>query len=166
MKTRLANATLLMLLMFSAAIPVHVHAQPGSDGQYAVIVNPANSTESVSSRQLRRFLVGEEKFWGSHVPVFLVLRDGTSAEGDFAMTQIAAMSPGDFRQFWNAKVFRGEVTAEPTIVPSNGLASGLVAARSGGIGIILASNVPKDGSVKVLKVDGKLPGEAGYPLHR
>jgi len=50
-------------------------------------------------------------------------------------------------------------------VPSNGLASGLVASRLGSICIIPAPNVPKDASVKVLKVDGKLPGESGYPLH-
>src|SRR5262249_15772855 len=89
--------------------------------------------------------------------IYIVLRDGSSPKGQFAIKQIASMSPADYRQYWNAKVFRGEATEEPLIVPSNGLASGLVASRVGSICIIPAANVPKDASVKLLRVDGKLP---------
>jgi ABC-type phosphate transport system substrate-binding protein len=37
-----------------------------------------------------------------------------------------------------------------------------VAATPGAIGYLLASDV--DDSIKIVKVDGKAPGEAGYPL--
>jgi hypothetical protein len=46
---------------------------------------------------------------------------------------------------------------------SNELTQQLVAATAGAIGFMAAADV-KPG-VKVLKIDGRLPGEAGYKLH-
>jgi hypothetical protein len=62
-------------------------------------------------------------------------------------------------------VFRGEADSGPVDVPSSGLASGLVASRSGALSNLCADRLPRDGSVKVVKVDVKLPGEENYPLH-
>ncbi|HEY1264454.1 MAG TPA: hypothetical protein VGF06_13090 [Terriglobales bacterium] len=153
-------ATLLLLLGSS----VSVFAQKLS-GQYAVIVNPRNTAVNITSSQLRKLALGEEKFWAGRVPVTLILQDERSVEHDYLLRVLLNMSSADYREHWSALVFRGVAVAEPTSVPSNGLASGLVAVQDGAICIMRADNVPRNDTVKVLKVDGKLPGEAGYPLH-
>jgi hypothetical protein len=134
-------------------------------GDFAVIANPGNPVENVTTGQLHRLVLGQEKFWGRRVPVSLVMRDERSPERAFLLGKFLNMSDSDFRQHWSSMLFRGEVTSEPVEVPSNGLASGLVASREGGLCVLRADNIPKDGSVKIVKVDGKSPGDEGYPLH-
>jgi hypothetical protein len=134
-------------------------------GDFAVIANPMNPVENVTSAQLHRLVMGQDRFWARRIPVSLVSRDERSPERAFLLGKFLSMSGNDYRQHWSSMVFRGEAASEPVEVPSSGLASGLVASRPGGLCILRADNVPKDGSVKVVKVDGKLPGEDGYPLH-
>ncbi len=75
---------------------------------------------------------------------------------------IYRMSEAEFRQFWIAKIYRAEVASGPKVVYSNEVATELVLALPGSVAFIDASQVPK--GLKVLKIDGKLPGDAGYPL--
>ena len=75
---------------------------------------------------------------------------------------IYEMTEAQFRQYWIAKVFRAEAASGPRIVYSNEMAAELVNAIPGSVAFVEASQVPK--GLKVLKIDGKLPGEKGYPL--
>lgn len=136
----------------------------GQSAEFAVITNTRNPAQTVTTTRLRRLFRGDEKFWSEKVPVFLVIRESGSNERAFVLAKIYNQSEVEYKHGWNAKVFRGEAVTEPTEVPSNGLASGLVGSQVGGLTVLPAANIPKDGSVKVLKVDGKLPGEPGYPL--
>jgi hypothetical protein len=72
------------------------------------------------------------------------------------------MSEAEFKQYWISKLFRDEATNGPRIVYSNEMADELVAAIPGSIAFVDATEVPK--TLKVLRIDGKLPGEKGYPL--
>jgi hypothetical protein len=76
---------------------------------------------------------------------------------------IYEMSEAQFRQYWIAKVFRAEAASGPRIVYSNEMAAELATAIPGAVAFVDASQVPK--GLKVLKIDGHLPGEKGYPLH-
>ena len=60
------------------------------------------------------------------------------------------------------KVFRAEVATGPTIVYSNDIAIGLLSSLPGSIAFIDSAEVP--GNLKILQIDGKLPGQQGYPL--
>jgi hypothetical protein len=75
---------------------------------------------------------------------------------------IYQMSEEEYTQYWVAKVFRAEVTSPPKNVYSNDMQYELVAAIPGAIAVVDARNVRP--GVKVVRVDGKLPGEKGYPL--
>lgn len=156
---RIAALVLLML-----AVPLVVSAQ-NSSADYAVIVNRNNPAQNITAAQLRRFVMGEDRFWPGRLPVSLILQDERSLERQFVLKNVVRMSPSDYHQHWSGLLFRGAATAEPMEVPSNGLASGLVASQAGALCIIRTDNLPKNDSVKVLRVDGKLPGEPGYPLH-
>jgi len=72
------------------------------------------------------------------------------------------MSETEFKQYWISKLFRAEATSGPKIVYSNEMATDLVEAIPGSIAFVDAAGVPKN--LKVLKIDGKLPGDRGYPL--
>jgi hypothetical protein len=77
--------------------------------------------------------------------------------------KLLAMSESEYRQYWTAQVFRGEADAEPMTVPSIGMQKEALKAFPGAISLVNVRDV-KPG-MKVIKVDGLLPGAAGYPLH-
>ena len=79
------------------------------------------------------------------------------------MLKVLAMSEADYKKYWTSLVFRGEAQAEPVTLPSNGMQKEAVRAFPGAIVLMARQDVHTD--VKVVKVDGHLPGEPGYPLH-
>jgi hypothetical protein len=83
-------------------------------------------------------------------------------ERDVVLKVIYQMSEDQFKQYWVAKIFRAEAATPPKIVYSNDMQYELVTAMPGAIAFVDARNVRP--GLKVLRVDGHLPGEANYPL--
>src|SRR5690242_14611275 len=131
-------------------------------GDIAVVVRPDTPADSLSFTEIRKLLLGERQFWNSSLRVTLLIRAPAAHERDVVLKTIYHMSEMQFRQYWISKVFRAEATSGPKIVYSNEMATELVAAIPGSVAFVDASQVPK--GLKVLKIDGKLPGEKGYPL--
>jgi len=73
------------------------------------------------------------------------------------------MSEREYKEYWIAQIFRGEADAEPLTLPTAGLEEKAVSIFPGAIALLDAGEV-KPG-MKVLKLNGHLPGEPGYPLH-
>jgi hypothetical protein len=128
----------------------------------AVVVNSVNPTNDLSLSDLRRILMGERRFWGGNVQVRLALRERGARERDQVLSKVLRMDNKEFAEHWRAKVFRGEATDEPLTLSSSATAFQYVKETPGGLSFIAAKNIPAD--VKVLRIDGKLPGEAGYAL--
>jgi hypothetical protein len=78
------------------------------------------------------------------------------------LLRLLKMSENEYQQYWAAQVFRGEATSPPSVVPSVGMQKEAVLAFRGALTLVDASDV-KPG-MKVIKLDGHLPGEPGYPL--
>ena len=78
------------------------------------------------------------------------------------LDRIYQMDEAQFRQYWIAKMFRAEVPRGPKIVFSTDMTLDLVVAIPGSISFMRADAVTDD--VKLVRVDGKLPSEDGYPL--
>ena len=57
---------------------------------------------------------------------------------------------------------RADCTNSPRLFPSNQTAIDLVRSMPGAIAIVNAAQVPK--GMKILSVEGKLPGQPGYKL--
>jgi hypothetical protein len=72
------------------------------------------------------------------------------------------MSEAQFRQHWIAKVFRAETPTGPKIVYSNESAIDQVTRTQGAIAFVDASLAGR--GMKVLKIDGKAPGQTGYRI--
>ena len=128
----------------------------------AIIVNSETPVEELSLAEVRKILLGDRQFWKTNIRVVLLVRAPVARERTVVLKTIYQMSEAQFRQYWIAKIFRAETTSGPKIVYSDQMTSELVSAIPGSIGFVDASNIQP--GVKVLRVDGKLPGEKGYPL--
>jgi len=138
-------------------------AVAAAGGDIAIVVRPDVPVDNLSFAELRKVLLGDRQFWSTNVRVTLLVRAPGARERELVLKTIYQMSESQFRQYWIAKVFRAEAASGPRIVYSNEMAAELALAIPGAVAFVEASQVPK--GLKVLKINGLLPGEKGYPLH-
>ena len=124
--------------------------------------NLPNAVDDVSLSDLAQILRGDRRFWNNKTPVVIVLRQAGAPERSRLLSEVVRMDDTEFKEHWMGKVFRGEASSEPIAVPSNGLASEYVSTNLGAVCFMPGVDVRS--GLKVLKIDGKLPGQAGYPL--
>ncbi len=121
----------------------------------AVVVNPKNTLDGISLEDLGRLYRGEIKNWkelgGPDLPVVLYGRQSNS--GTFV--------------FFREHVVKGDYSPQMRPMNGNSQIVEAVAQDPGGVGYVgLGYLKSAEGKVKALKVDGKLPGEPGYPILR
>jgi hypothetical protein len=154
----LFGAIFSLILLFLTPFPPTFAAGP----DIAVVVRPDAPVEDLTLSQTRRLLLGDQQFWNSNLRVTLLLRAPAARERDVVLRVIYRMSEAEFRQYWISKMFRAEAASGPKVVYSNEMATELVSALPGSVAFVDATQVPK--GLKVIKIDGKLPGQPGYPL--
>jgi ABC-type phosphate transport system substrate-binding protein len=133
-----------------------------SPGDIAVIVHPSVPVTNMSFSEMRQVLLGDRQYWGSSLKVTLLVRAPAARERDVLLKTVYQMSEAQFRQYWIGKVFRAEAASAPLVVNSDEETARLVSSTPGSVAFIDADHVPK--GVKVIKIDGKSAGEAGYKL--
>ena len=126
----------------------------------AVVVHPGVPVDNLTFAELRRILLGDREFWTSDLRVTLLIRAPIARERDAAVREVCQMTESQFRQHWIGKVFRAETRSVPKIVTSAEMALEQVSRTPGAITFVDAAAAPK--GVKVLKIDGKSPGQSGY----
>jgi len=147
-----------------AALCVNANAQCASGG-LAVVVNKANATEALSTAQLRRLLLGDLRSWPDKKPVSIVVPDGQSAAFKCVLSAIIRMSDAEYRRYIANAEFRGEEAVELHVAGTGPAAAKMVAGSSGALAIVEASSLSAiPPNVRVIRINGKQPGEAGYPL--
>jgi hypothetical protein len=137
-------------------------AAQNHDVDVAVVVHPETQVSNLSLAEVRRVFLGDRQYWSTNTPVVLLIRAPVARERNVVLKIIYQMSESQFKQYWIAKIFRAESATAPKLVYSNDMANELVTAIPGAIAFIDARDVRP--GTKVLRVDGRLPGEAGYPL--
>jgi hypothetical protein len=148
------------LLLATGLAFAAVGVEPGT---VAIVVRPDLPVDNLPFAELRRVMLGDRQFWSSNLKVTLLVRAPGARERDVVLKTIYQMSEAQFRQYWIAKVFRAEAASAPRIVYSNEMATEMVGQIPGSVAFVDASQVPP--GVKVLKINGLLPGQPGYPLH-
>ena len=154
--SRLSAACAGALLLFPAAFPLPAAAD------IAVVVRPDTPVDNLSLSEARKLLLGDRQYWTGTTRVTLLIRAPTSHERDVVLKSIYHMTEAEYRQYWISKVFRAESSNGPKIVYSNSMADQLVFAIPGSVAFVDSKDVPK--GLKVVKIDGTLPGDAAYPL--
>jgi len=151
---------LLLSSLLALALLCGVHGQSRS---FAVVISPKNPLSSLSLGELRKIFSGEKRSWpdGTHVKLF-ARAPGTLERT--ALLKLLGKSEMEYKQYWTAKVYQGEADAEPMVLPSVGMQKEALKAYPGGVALFNAADVKPD--MKVLKIDGKLPEDSGYPLNQ
>ena len=149
-------------ILLAVACSGGVASAPPADTDIAIVVRPDVPVDNLSFAELRRLMLGDRQFWTSNLRVTLLVRAPGAREREVVLKTIYQMSEAQFRQYWIAKVFRAEAASGPRIVYSNEMAVELTSAIPGAVAVVESAQVPK--GLKVLRIDGKLPGEKGYLL--
>ena len=139
-----------------------VAQETAASNAIAIVVHKGTEVDNLSLHELRSIFMANQQFWSDRTRIILLVRAPKSEERDFVLDTIYQMDEAQFRQYWIAKMFRAEVPRGPKIVFSTDMMLDLVVAIPGSISFINASEVTDD--VQVVRIDGKLPADEGYPL--
>jgi ABC-type phosphate transport system substrate-binding protein len=156
------KAKLITVLLAGTVIGLMNVPTVAAQGDIAVVVNSTNNTSSVTMGELRKIFSGEKRSWPGGASIKLLVRTAGTHERT-ALLNLLGMSESDYKKYWTSQIYKGEATSEPVALPSNGMQKEALTVYPGAIALVDASEV-KPG-MKILKVDGHLPGEGNYSLH-
>jgi hypothetical protein len=149
----------VLCALAAVVIPADLPAQ-SAGADVAIVAHPETPVEAITLAEVRRVFRGERQYWTPDLPVVLLVRAPVARERSVVLRVIYQMSEPQFKQYWIARIFRAEATSGPKIVYSNDIANQLAGAIPGAVGFMPAGEVKPP--LKILRVDGKLPGEPGY----
>jgi ABC-type phosphate transport system substrate-binding protein len=151
-RRRLAS-TLAAFVSLATGMPVAAHAQ------VAVVVNPSNTLEELSLEKLRRLFLGQVRSFPTGARARLAWHSGSAATFD---RTALGLQPEVVRSRWMAMIFRGEAKGFPTELARSDDVKQFIRSHADAIGFLPQADV--DGSVKVLTIEGKRPGDTGYVI--
>jgi len=155
MGPRLAAAVVLGLAALGAAAEA---------GDVAIIVHRSHPQDALTMAELSRIFRMEQQHWKSGERIEVVLQASGSEKDTIILSRVLGLRASELQAFWLGKTFRGEITAAPKSLASDASVKQLVAGNLRAVGYV--DSLLLDESVKALKIDGKSPGEPGYPLAR
>lgn len=129
----------------------------------ALVSNKSNDVTEVSMPQLVKICKGQTNRWPSGRPLTFFSRDPASPEMKLVLEKVYGMSKEEVSALITA-ANRGRAN-HPAIVVVNSDRNLVEAVEStpGAVGLVDVYSIT--GGITVLRVEGKLPLEAGYPLH-
>jgi ABC-type phosphate transport system substrate-binding protein len=146
---RLARVFSVVTFVIVAFAPCFAH-------HTAVIVNKENNVGQMTSAHLSKMLRGEIKKWPDGKPVVLVLHKDSSGEME-TLERLNKMSVEQLKaSFATEKDSLLWVDNDADVVKQ-------VQTTPGALGLVDVKSV--DGSIRVVRIDGKLPMESGYLPH-
>ena len=128
----------------------------------AIVVNRSNPMSEISLADLRKLYRGQRSRWSNGRRVTLVMRDPGTPEREAILQTLYGVDEDEYRRGFLQAVFSGEAIGAPRVLASPNGVLRFVFNVPGAIGYVRVSEV--DATVKTLRVDGRLPGEAGYRL--
>ena len=152
----------LLLAIFGLLVVWSTTAGAQEKRDIAVVVHQDVPVDNLSLGDLRRLVLGDREFWPASVRVTLLVRAPVAHERDVILKAVCQMTEAQFRQHWIAKVFRADTAVGPKIVYSTEMSLDLVNRTPGAIAFVDASQAGKN--LKVVKIDGRLPGDPSYLL--
>jgi ABC-type phosphate transport system substrate-binding protein len=136
--------------------------EAGWAAEVAVIVHPSNPQSDVSSADLVQILKMERQHWSAGGRIYVVLQESGTREKELVLRKLYGMKEAELKQHYLGKLYRGEIASFPRIAHSNAAARRLVSQAPNAISFVDAASA--DATVKVLRIDGKKPGEPAYVL--
>ena len=128
----------------------------------AVIVHRTNPAENISFEELRQYFLGERTHWPNGRRVTLVMRDASRPERESVLRTVYEMREQDYHAHFLRAKFTGEVPEEPRPLDATSRVISFVFSQPGALAYVRADEAAP--TVKVLRLDGLLPGDPGYKL--
>lgn len=160
MPARLTAWIVSLAIALATIGSLHGFAQAPVD--VAIAVHPDVPVDNLTLADVRRIVLGDREFWPGSLRLTLFMRAPVAHERDVILKTVCQMTEAQFRQHWIAKVFRADTAVAPKIVYSADTSIDLANRTPGAIAFVDAPAATR--AMKIVRVDGKLPGEAGYPL--
>jgi ABC-type phosphate transport system substrate-binding protein len=157
-----AAAILLLGLVPTPAVEASPEGKLPLEQSLAIIVNRSNPVENLLTKDLRQIFLGERSHWPDGHRITLVMMEVGEPERQAVLQQIYRMGEADFSRHFLHGLFTGEVFVSPKTLATPIGVRKFVFNVPGSIGYLRASDV--DDSVKIVRIDGHLPGETGYKL--
>ena len=157
-----SRKTQLLLLIVALLAGAASASAQSKLNDIAVVVNPAAPVNELTLSEARKIFRGDRQYWTKDLPIVLLVRNPPSREREVILRTLYSMTESEFKQYWIAKIFRAEATTGPKIVYSNSMAADLVSVIPGAIAFMSAKDV--NSNLKVVKIDGRSPGDPAYPL--
>lgn len=147
---------LLAALFFAAllALPAFPAAK-----NIAVVMSAGSKTTDVPLAELAKLCKGTQKAWSDGRNFMLVMKDPNAAEMHVPVQKLFGTAPADLK---TALTKLNESRQLVKVVDTDEELLRTVGATPGAVGIVDVYSI--NSSVKVLRVDGKLPFDVGYPL--
>ena len=160
----MVRATVVALVTITAAGPMvsALDAQTEGAEAVAIVVHPQVDIDDLSLDMLKSIFLAERQHWPDRSRITLLVRAAIPPERDLVLSRVYGMNEDRYRQYWIAKMFRAEVASGPKIVFSTDMLRDLVTVIPGSIEFVPVSAVRPD--FKVVRIDGRLPSDEGYPL--
>src|SRR5579864_243719 len=157
---------IIALVLTAAALlqtpQTRVEAARSKQESLAIIVNQANPIDGLSSAELRTVFLGERSHWPNGRRITLVMMEPGQLERDVLLCDVCHMTESDYRRRILQGLFTGEVLVSPKTLATPVGVRKFVFNVPGAIGYVRPDDT--DGTVKVLRIDGHLPGDEEYPL--
>ncbi len=128
----------------------------------AIIVNAQNPLNELSIAELRRMLLGDMTRWPDGRKITVVMRDPGQPERDAVLRLVCGMSDQDFTRYLLQAAYRGELQTGPKVLDTPTGMRRFVFNVPGAIGYVRGDEV--DGSVKVVRIVGAVPGDLVFGL--
>jgi len=166
MRSRLILLSLIFTLaiLLSAGLPAGLAPQTraAADDSLAIVVNRTNPVENLSFPELRKIFMGQQTHWSNGRRITVVMLEPGKPERQVVLSQIYKMDEKDFNNHFLHGMFTGEIHAAPKTLANSAEVLKFVLNVPGAIGYIKAPDV--DESVKVVRVESRLPSEKDYTI--
>ena len=132
-----------------------------TEDSLAIVLNPSNTVENLSLVELRKIFMGEINHWPSGRRITVVMLEPGKLERQAVLTQIYRMNDKDFEIYFLHGMFTAEHAA-PRILATSTEVLKFVFNVPGAIGYLRTAEA--DESVKVVRIDGRLPSDKDYAI--
>lgn len=160
--TPIAAAATMIAMM---AVGTAVAEPPPLSEEYAIVVSPDVTVNSMSLERVRRLFLFREKYWKPGHPVKLIFSEGSVEPRSFLLERIYRMDYSSLRRFIVEKLYQEEIDLAPKVVVSDEMAAAFVSSGRGLTALVRAT-AAREANAKIVAIDGILPGAPGYALRR
>jgi hypothetical protein len=131
----------------------------------AVVVHKSCTADGISAADLRKVLTGELRAWPDASPIVVIQQPDESATQQRMLQALLRTTPAGYNRQLLQVQFQGRPRPLIRVLNSDANAIAFVWNVPGAISIVDADQAAAGAAhVKILKIDGNLPGETGYLL--